>query len=327
VTTRAVPSARRRLLTLAVAASLGSVGAARRVCAQPGAVRRLVVGFPAGGLADRLARIVAEALNQAASSSFVVENRPGASGMLATEQVARAEGDGRTLLLHNVDVLTSERVLKAEPGFDPLRSLTIVAPLARFEYLVVANATLGLRNLQDLVSLGRNATASIFYIDTGPGVRLVFESLKKKYGLNLTGVPYRGLAPAMTDLLAGRVELAMLDGATAAAHVASGKLTIIGRGDTLASRSSSRIPTLVEQGAEGVWVDTRFALMAPTSTPAAIVEQLRLSVAGALNRPAVRAQLEDAAFHAIDAAPEQFAHAIAESVNHYRRLASLAGMI
>jgi len=299
----------------------------RGALAQPDPVRRVVVGFPAGGLADRLARIVAEALGQAASSGFIVENRPGAGGMIATEQVARAEGDGRVLLLHNVDALGSERALKADPGFDPLRSLTIVAPVARFEYVVVANAGLGLRNLQDLVSQGRAPATTLFYVDAGPGVRMVFESLKRKYRLDLVGVPYSGLAPAMNDLLAGRVALAMLDGATAAAHVAAGKVTIIGRADLIASGHASKIPTLVEQGAEGIWLDTRFALMVPVSTPAATIEQLRLLVARTLKKSAVRAQLLEAAYHPIDDAPEQFARAAAESVEHYRRLAQQAGML
>ena len=327
MTNRAVPAARRRLLTLAVAAALGPPGALRGAYAQSEAVRRLVVGYPAGGLADRLARIVADALGQAAASTFIVENRPGAGGMLATEQVARAEADGRVLLLHNVDVLASERALKADPGFDPLRRLTIVAPVARFEYVVVANAKLGLRGLQDLVAHGRDSATGIFYVDAGPGVRMVFESLKRKYGLNLSGVPYSGLAPAMTDLLAGRVQLAMLDGSSAAAHVAAGKVTIIGRADLIASGHASKVPTLVEQGADGIWLDTRFALMVPAGTPAATVDQLRLLVARTVKKPAVRTQLQEAAYHPIDEAPEQFARAVAESVDHYRRLALQAGML
>lgn len=327
MTNQAVPSAQRRLLSLAVAAALGPLGAMRGAYAQPEAVRRLVVGYPAGGLADRLARIVAEALSQAASPSFVVENRPGASGMIATEQVARAEGDGKVLLMHNVDSLNVERALKNDPGFDPLRNLTIVAPVARFEYFLVANAKLGLRNLQDLIALGRSSATSIFYVDTGPGVRLILESLKKKFGLNLAGVPYRGLAPAMTDLLEGRVELAMLDGATAPAQAAAGKVTILGRGDAISSRGSSRVPTLSEQGAEGVWVDTRFALMAPASVPPVTVESLRSLIAGALKKPSLRAQLEQAAYHPIDDAHDQFVRSVAESVNHYRRLALQAGML
>lgn len=317
---------RRRILALG-AAALASAATSQRTWAQADNVRKLVVGFPAGGLADRLGRIVAEALNQASSPGFIVENRPGAGGMLATEHVARADGDGRVLLLHNVDILAVERALKTDPEFDPLRSLTVVAPVARFEYFVVAHAKLGLRNLQDLVAVGRNSATSIFYVDTGPTVRLIFENLKKKFGLNLVGVPYRGLAAAMTDLLAGRVELAMLDGATAPAQATAGKVTILGRGDALSSRDSLRVPTLVEQGAEGLWVDTRMALMAPASVAAPTVETLRSLMAGALKQPAVRLKLEQAAYHPIDETAEQFIRSAAVSVTHYRRLAQQAGMI
>jgi len=317
---------RRRILALG-AAALASAATSQRAWAQAENVRKLVVGFPAGGIADRLGRIVAEALSAASSPGFIVENRPGAGGMVATEHVTRAEGDGKVLLLHNVDSLVLERVLKADPGFDPLRSLTVVAPVARFEYFVVAHAKLGLRNLQDLLALGRSSATSIFYVDTGPGVRIIFENLKKKFGLNLVGVPYRGLAPAMTDLLAGRVELAMLDGATAPAQAAAGKVTILGRGDALSSRDSSKVPTLAEQGAEGVWVDTRFALMAPASTAATTIESLRSLMAGTLKKPPVRAQLEQAAYHPIDVAAEQFIRSAADSATHYRRLAQQAGMI
>lgn len=317
---------RRRILALG-AAALASAATSQRTWAQADNLRKLVVGFPAGGLADRLGRIVAEALSAAGSPGFIVENRPGAGGMLATEHVSRAEGDGKVLLLHNVDSLALERVLKADADFDPLRSLTVVAPVARFEYFVAANAKLGLRNLQDLVALGRSSATSIFYVDVGPGVRLIFENLKKKFGLNLVSVPYRGLAPAMNDLLAGRVELAMLDGATAPAHAASGRVTILGRGDALSARDSSKVPTLAEQGAEGLWIDTRYALMAPVSTAAPTIESLRSLLTGLLRKPLLRAQLEQAAYHPIDQAPEQFVRAVAESVDHYRRLAQQAGMI
>jgi tripartite-type tricarboxylate transporter receptor subunit TctC len=320
---------RRALLRHLAIASLACLGthALPAAAAYPEHAAKIIVSIPPGSAADSTARFVAKQLAQALGQPFVVENRPGAGGMLATEQVARAEGDGRVLLLHNVDVLASERVLKADPGFDPLRRLTIVAPVARFEYVVVANAKLGLRGLQDLVAHGRDPATGIFYVDAGPGVRMVFESLKRKYGLNLSGVPYSGLAPAMTDLLAGRVQLAMLDGSSAAAHVAAGKVTIIGRADLIASGHASKVPTLVEQGADGIWLDTRLALMVPAGTPAATVDQLRLLVARTLKKPAVRAQLQEAAYHPIDEAPEQFARAVAESVDHYRRLALQAGML
>ena len=323
-----VLASRRIVLAFGLASALASMaGAPRPARAQANTVRRLIVGYPAGGLADRLGRIVAEALGQASSSSFIVESRPGAGGMVATEHVGRADGDGRILLLHNVDVLTMERALKNDPAFDPLRSLVVVAPIARFEYLVAANATLGLHSLADLVALGRRPPTDVFYVDAGPGVRMLFESLKKRYGLNLVGVPYRGLAPAMTDLLEGRVGLAMLDGATAAGHVATGKVTILGRVDAIDARDYAGTPTFVEQGAAGLWVDTRFALMAPASTPPATVEQLRALVTATLRKPSVRAQLQRSAYHPIDAEPEQFARSVAESVDHYRGLARQAGML
>jgi tripartite-type tricarboxylate transporter receptor subunit TctC len=312
---------------MGIAAAVAPVIGSRRAHAQSETVRRLIVGYPAGGLADRLGRIIAEAFTESSSSSFIVENRPGAGGMLATEHVARSEGDGKILLLHNVDVLTLERALKNDPGFDPLRSLTIVGPIARFEYFVVANAKLGLRNLQDLIAFGRRTSPGSFYVDTGPGVRMIFESLKRKYALNLIGVPYRGLAPAMADLLSGRVQLAMLDGATAPAQAAAGNVTILARGDAISSRDASKVPTLAEQGAEGLWVDTRFALMAPANTAPAVVEQLRALVAGTLKKPSVRAQLAQSAYHPIDEGHEQFSRAVAESFDHYRRLAQQAEML
>jgi tripartite-type tricarboxylate transporter receptor subunit TctC len=129
------------------------------------------------------------------------------------------------------------------------------------------------------------------------------------------------------DVLAGRVELAMLDGATAPAQVAAGKLTLLGRGDALSSRETSPVPTLIEQGAGDLWVDTRFALMAPAATPAATIESVRLMLAGALKKPTVRAQFEQAAYHPMAESHERFSRAITESVEHYRRLAQQAGMI
>jgi len=317
---------RRRLLALGTAAATTSLLGARTAFAQPGGVRRIIVGFPAGGFTDRLARMFAEALGAASSSNFVVENRAGAGGMIATEAVVRAEGDGRVLLFHNVDSLALERALGTDQGLDPFRSLTILAPVARVDFLVVANAALGLRGLQDLIALARRSTTGVSYVDTGPVARLTFEFLSKKFGLNLLGVPYRGLAPAMVDLLAGRVDLATLDGGAAAPLVAAGKLTILGRTDAIRPREKSGIPPLAEQGADGLTLGTRFALMAPASISPAIAESLRSLATGVLKEPPLRAQLEQAGFHPIDEPPDAFARAVAESVNHYRRLAQQAGM-
>lgn len=318
---------RRRVLAAGIATALGSLAPLRGGRAQSDSTLRLVVGYAAGGLADRLARIVAEALGEESPMRVIIDNRPGAGGLIAAEQVAKAAGDGRLALLHNVDALVQERVLKNDPAFDPLRNLTIVAPVARFEYFLVANAKLGLRNLQDLIALGRSTATGLFYVDAGSGVRLVFENLGRRFGLKLAGVPYRGLAPAMADLLEGRVELAMLDGATAPVHSAAGKVSVIGRGDAVRSAGSSSVPTLEEQGADGLWVDTRYALMLPAGATPAIVEPLRALVTGVLRKPSVRAQLAQGAYHPIDETPEQFLRAVADSVPHYRRLAQQAGML
>jgi len=320
--------ARRRLLALGALAALGPLGGVRAASAQPETVRRLIIGYPGGGIADRLARLVAEALSRASSASFIVENRPGAGGMIATEYVARAEADGKVLLLHSIDVLAMERALNADPGFDPLRSLAIVAPVARFDFFLVANARLGLRNLQDLIALARRSTTNLFYVDAGPNVRIILEILKRRFELNLVGVPYRGIAPAMTDLLAGRVDLALLDGGAALPQAAAGNLTIVARVDGgFRARESSPVPTLAEQGAEGLWSDTRYALMAPVAVSPAIAENLRALTAGILKNPSFRAQLEQGGFRAIDDPHEQFVRAAPESLNHYRRLAQQAGLI
>jgi len=318
---------RRGLLGLGLSAAVGSFGRSPRAFAQHGPVHRLIVGFPPGGFADRLARLVAEALGRASSSNFIVENRPGAGGMIAAESVGRAEGNERVLLLANVDSLALERALKTDQEFDPLRNLTIVAGVARFAYVMVAHPKLELRSLQDLIATARRSTEGLSYVDFGAGSRVTFEFLREKFLLNLLRVPYRGVAPAMVDFLSGRVDLTLLDGGTAIPYASSGKLTILGRVDGIRSTEMSRIPTLTEQGADGLTIDTRFALVAPARASPAVVETFRELMAGVLKDAAFRAQLRDGAFHAIDDPPAQFIQAVADSAKHYRQLAQQAGLI
>ena len=286
------------------------------VHAQAGKTLRLIVPFPPGGSPDILARAIAAKLGPDLGRTVVIDNRPGAGGSLGAAEAARAEADGNTLLMGHVGTLAVAPALYPKLPYDPLKSFVPVASVARVPNVLVVNAGSSFRTLAELIARARAQPGVMTYASGGNGsaAHITFEYLKLEAGFPALHIPYRGTAPAVTDLLGGQVD-ALFTGAPAVLpHVRSGRLR------ALAVSSPRRLPTLpdaptvAESGHPGFDADQWYGIVAPAGRPAALVASLNAAINNALQTPAVVQQLAAEGAIATPDSPKAFRELIEREI-------------
>lgn len=255
----------------------------------------LVVGNVSGGGTDVITRILAERLQSHLQKPVVVENKPGASGTLAAALVARAPVDGHTLLVTPITLVTTPHVL-AKAGAAPVDVLTDLAPVVQLTngtLLLVANPALGIKDAKTLVAFARQKP-NLSYGTPGSGspMHIAGEAFKKAAGVPLTHVPYKGVAPALADLLGDHVTVVFSDLASANAYLQSGKLVAIGVTQAQRSPLLADVPTLTEQGFPGVELTTWFGVFAPAGTPATTLEKINREINQVVAMPEVQRKFQ-----------------------------------
>lgn len=289
----AVPN--RRHLLLAAAATV----APRIARAQPFPTRSLtlVVPFAPGASSDGVARLVAAGLGRAFGQTVVVENRPGAGGSLGLSQVARAAPDGHTLTVGATGAVAINPHTAEGTGFDPLRALAPVARLAGIPLVLVAGRDTGLRTVADVVERSRAAPGGLSFGSTGTNSaqHLAVALLSRETGARLVHVPYRGSAPAVTDVLAGTVPLASVDLTSAIGAIRAGTVRAVAVTSAERSALAPEVPTVAESGVPGFAAAGWLGLFAPAGTPAAALRSLSAAVGAVLAEPEARARVLDLA--------------------------------
>ena len=253
---------------------------------------RLVVGFAAGGTTDFMARLVADKLRGPLGQPVVVENRTGANGALGAEFVAKSAADGYTLYFTTAGVATVYPHLKPAP-YDTLRDFVGVARVAFNSTMLVVNAATPIRSARDLAALAREQPGKVTIAITGLGSvsHLGAELFQAAAGIRLTEVPYRGAAPAMTDLLGGTLDALFGDGPTVIAQIEADKIRAIAATSHTRSEIFPDVPTFLEQGFADTVADQWAGVLAPAGTPAAVVAKLNAAIAAVMREPEVRARL------------------------------------
>jgi tripartite-type tricarboxylate transporter receptor subunit TctC len=287
----------------------------------PSQVIRIIVPFAAGGTADALARITAEHLSQRWSSPVIVENRPGAQGNTAMAFVARAVPDGYTLVLVPVGNAAVNPSLFNDLPYDTLRDFAPITQLATVENVLVINGKSPIRTLKELIEAGKSKNATFTYSTPGAGsqAHLAAELLARSASIELTHVPYRGLAPALTDVLNGQITMTFAQLSSARQFIDNGQLRALGIASKERSAAIPHIPTIAADlpGFEAVsW----YALMAPARTPDAIIRKLQAEVARILELPNVRSALEAQGAQAVGSTPEELAHIITEDTARWAKV-------
>lgn len=240
----------------------------------------LIIPYAAGGPADALARSLAHSLEAQLKQSVIVESKAGGGATIGTSFVARAKPDGYTLLIGTSagHVVTP---LMQSIAYDGVGDFSFIGMVANQPSMLVANADLGINNLQDLIAFAKKEPGKLNYASAGTGgaTHLGAEALWKRAEVRITHVPYAGAAPAMKDLLGGQVQLAMLNLTTTQAFIEQGRLKALAFGSKQRSATFPQVPTLAEAGYGGTEVSTWYSLAAPKGTPANVVEVLSKAVA------------------------------------------------
>ena len=273
---------------------------------------RVVVPFAAGGATDILARAVAQALHAEYGQSFVAENRTGAGGTIGAEAVAKSAPDGYTLLLGTTATQSITPHLYSRLSYDPARDFAAVSAVASVPMVLAVHPSLGVTDVAGLIAKAKAEPGTITFASSGQGsiTHLASELFRARAGVELTHIPYRGSAPAMTDLVAGRV-LMMIDHApTILPHIQSGALRALGVAGT---EPIAQLPGVLPIGRalQGFEVSSWFGVLAPAGTPAPIVSLLNASIGKALAQPEMVAKLREQGADPMPGSPDAFASLIA----------------
>ena len=287
----------------------------------PAKVVRIIVPFPAGGQSDLIARAVARSLGELLGVAMVVENRSGASGTIGVDVAAHAPADGSALLLGSGSSLTIAPALDANLPYDPIRDFAPIGRVARLPLVLVVQAGLPVANVTQLVAYARQKPGALTYGSGAAGIQFVMESLKSSAGVDILQVPYSGSAPALVDVVAGRIDILMVDAPAIAPHVSTGAVRVIANAAQTRSRLFPDIPTIIEQGFD-ISFESWQGLLAPRGTPHELIAQLQGALQKALRSTDFRKDLERLGAEPIDEPPSAFEPFLRSELEKYRGLAA-----
>ena len=308
------------LAGMALGPAAAQTAASAPAAAFPRRPVRIVVPYPAGGATDVLARAIAEPLGKQWQRPIVVENKPGASGMIGADAVVKAPPDGHTLLLTLTGVVQVPSQY-AKPPFDPLKDLAPVSELATTHLVVTGNADMP-ASLAGFVAEARRRPHHYSYgtYGTGSGAHLYMEVFTAAAGLDMIHVPYKGEAPLFNDLLGKQVSLATVSPMALRQHLASGKVRPLAVTGSTRSPLLPDVPTFAEQGFAGLDGPGWFGLFAPAGTPAAIVDRVSADVNAVLAGPDIRRRMDELGVLVKGTRPAEFAKVAAADHRYWSAL-------
>ena len=296
--------------------------------AYPAKAVRMIVGFPAGGTSDIMARLTGQKLSEAWGQTFIIDNRPGAGGNIGTELVAKSAPDGYTLLVSPGSTLTSNPAVYSKVPFDTVRDFAPVTIIAGVPNALVVHPSLPVKNLKDLIALAKSRPGQLAYASTGAGqsTHLSAELLKLSAGINMIHVPYKGSAPALTDVVAGQVSVMFDNLPSVLPFIKSARLKPLAVSSATRSRALPELPTVAESGLAGFDVTVWFAVLAPAATPREIVNRLNTEIVKAIKTQDMRERLAQQGADPVGNTPEDFAAVIKRDLAKWAKVVKDAGI-
>jgi tripartite-type tricarboxylate transporter receptor subunit TctC len=287
---------------------------------------RVVVPFPAGSATDTITRVLAQSVSQSIGQTVVVENKAGADGAIAAAEVAKAAPDGHTLLMATNSPMSAVPAMKKNPPYDPVADFTPITDVGRYTFFIVVHPSVPAKTLKELIDHARANPGKVNYATgntTGIVSTAFFASLAK---IDLVHVPYKGEPQALTDLVAGRVQLMFCSSGTSMPQIREGRLRPIVT--TLAKRTHllPELPTIAEAGMPEFSITSWAGLFGPAKMPAAVVERLNKEFVAAMARSDVQAAMEKQAFALSPSSPRELAAFVKEQMESYRRILRAAGV-
>jgi tripartite-type tricarboxylate transporter receptor subunit TctC len=288
----------------------------------------MLVGFPPGGTNDLMARIVAQKLGESLGQPVVVENRPGASGVIAAEVLARAAPDGYTLMLGSTGTNTIAPALNAKLPYDPVRDLAPVGLVGIAASALVVNAQVPAHNVAELIALARSRPGKLTYASSGSGTTLHLggELFKLLAGVDLLHVPYKGNAQALNDVAGGQVDLIFSALPPALPLAKAGRVRILGVGMPERLRSAPELPTIAEQGLPGYEMWTWYGVFATGGSPPGAIELISRELRAALADGKVREQIVAQGAEPSPGTPAELRSLVATELEKWARVVKRAGI-
>ena len=269
---------------------------------------RFIVPFPPGGGNDTIARLVAQKLSAALSAQVIVDNRPGAGGTIGAEAAARAPADGYTMFLAGVATHGINPNLRKKLPYDALKDFDAVSLIASAPLLVVIHPSLPAKSVKDLVALAKARPRQFNYASNGAGgsSHLAVELFDMMTGVKMAHIPYKGLAPALTDLLAGEVQVMFSSAVAMLPQVKTGRLRAIAMTGAKRSAAIPSIPTVAESGVPGYETGSWYGVVVPAGTPKAAIDRLSREIQGIVKSPDISSKLNEEAVIPVGSTPEGF---------------------
>ena len=269
---------------------------------------KIIVAFPPGGGTDIVARLLAQRLGEAWSQAVIVENRAGASGTVGTEAAARADPDGHALFMATMGNMTANQHLYPNMAADPLRAFAPVTKVVDVHFVFLANPALPAKGVQELIELAKKRPGEIAYSSSGPGgaPHLAMELFKRRAGIDLQHVPYKGSGPSMNDLIGGRVMLTMDSLVQTLPHIKAGRLKALAVLGPRRTALLPEVPTIAESGLPGYALTNWFGLLAPAATPKQVLIQLNGDVLKILKQEDLQKKIADLGADVVGNSAEEF---------------------
>lgn len=289
---------------------------------------RLIVPFAAGGPNDILARLVGPKLTDQFGQSVVIENRGGAAGTIGMEALSKLPGDGYALGMGGSSNLAVAPGLYEKLGYDPVRDFTPVINVAAVPYALAVNPSVPAKNVKELVAIASRKAKYLSYGSSGTGSMssLAAELFKHVSKTDIVHVPYKGTAPALTDVITGQIEMMFADLGIAQQHANAGRLRLLGVTTPQRSQAAPKLPTIAESGLPGYQMSTWFGLVGPAGMPRDVVTKLNGAVAAGLKSPDVLQRLNTLGYEPIGGSPDQFAATIRADIASYGKIIRAAGI-
>jgi len=289
---------------------------------------RILVPSTPGGSVDMLARTVGNHLAERWGQSVVIDNRSGAGGTIAGELAARAAPDGYTLMMGTIAATATNVSLVRKLPYDPLRDFAPITLVAEQPLMLMVHPSVPVRSVEELIQLARAKPGQLTFASAGNGTggHLSAELFRMMTGVDMVHVPYKGIAPALTDTISGQVTMSFSSLISGAPHVKIGRLRALAVTSARRSAAMPEVPTLAEAGVKGYASSTWYGLLAPRGTPRAIVLRLNTEVVALLKRPDVRERLLADGAEPIGNTPEEFGAFIKAEIERWAKVIRAAGI-
>ena len=288
---------------------------------------RIIVPFAPAGPNDIIARIVGQKWTELWGHPTVIENRGGAGGTIGVEYGSKAPPDGYTVIMCGMSNMAVAVGLYPKLGYDP-HELTPLSNVAVVPYALAVNPTAPAKNVKELIAVAKAKKSLLSYGSSGTGAisHLAAELFKSMTGTDIVHVPYKGTAPAVTDVIAGQIDMMLADYAAVVPHAKAGKLRLIAVAGAKRMIAAPDLPTIAESGVKGYAVDAWFGLVAPAGVPKDVAAKLNAATVNALKSPDLRQRFSELGYEIIGDTPEQFGATIKRDIDTYVRLIKKIGI-